>query len=79
MEYSGGGVFDVEFIRVAAPAAEELNFVVRVPCCGSFRGSASTKAVAGVQSRVQARSLEGSAHTFEESVVMQRLPVDAFK
>jgi hypothetical protein len=46
--------FDVEFISIAPPLAEQLNFVVRIACGSSSRGSAPAKAVACIELGVQA-------------------------
>jgi hypothetical protein len=79
MKDSGDRVFDVEFIRVAAPAAEELNFIVIVAGGGSFRSGATAKAVAGETCGIEAGRGEGQAEACDEGLVVKGLAVRALE
>ena len=61
--------FDVEFISIAPPAAEQLNFVVRVASSGCGGGCTPAKAVACVELWVQASRLKCRADGGDEVVI----------
>jgi hypothetical protein len=79
VEDSGDGIFDVELVRIAVPAAEELYFVIIKSSCGCLCGGTIMEAVACKARGVDSGGSEQGVYARDEGTVVEGFSVETFE